>query len=196
MVSRREFCLLALAVPAALVRPNRSISAQGLGQFVAPSVPCGDLKPTPAVADDSTFKPGAPQRSSLIVPGVSGQKLTLTGAVAGVVCGPITGARVDFWQADSRGRYDMSGFRLRGYVLTDASGVYRIQTVVPGRPAGRARHINIKVQSPGKPTLTTQVFTPDDPMNKKDAFFKPELALKMSTTPGGLSATFNLILDA
>jgi protocatechuate 3,4-dioxygenase beta subunit len=196
MMTRREWGALTLAAPLAVVGRARAMHAQGLGQFVMPTVPCGDVKPTPQAPDEQTFKPRAPQRSSLVEPDMTGQKLTLTGAVAGVVCGPIKNARVDVWQADATGKYDTAGFRLRGYVVTDASGVYRIDTIVPGASSGRAPHINIKVQAAGKPTLSTQLFLPDDPRNANDKIFRPELALKTAKTSAGLAATFNLILDA
>lgn len=196
MMTRREWGALTLAAPLAFIGRARAVQAQGLGQFVTPAVPCGDLKPTPSAPDEKTFKAGAPQRMSLAEPGMAGQKLTITGAVAGVVCGPIKDARIDVWQADAAGNYDTTGFKLRGYVLTDSGGIYRIETIVPGASAGRAPHLNIKVQAAGKPTLSTQLFLADDARNAKDPVFRPELALKVSKTPAGQSATFNLILDA
>jgi len=187
---------MGLAVPAALFAGRRMSSAQGLGQFTTPSVPCGDVKPTPAAADDATFKPGAPLKPSLVGPGMTGERLEITGTVSGVVCGPIKGARLDFWQADARGAYDMKGFTLRGHVLSDAQGVYRIETILPAPSAGRARHLNVKVTAGGKPTLTTQLFIDGDPGNAADKFFKPELALKPSKTATGWSARFSFVLNA
>ena len=118
------------------MRRRRLTFAQGLDKFTIPTVACKDEKPTPGVADDKTFRPGAPQRTRLADAGTPGQKLVLTGTVKGVVCGPIKGARVDFWQADARGVYDATGFRLRGYQMTDANGQYRLETIVPGRLRG------------------------------------------------------------
>src|SRR3712207_6926313 len=46
-------------------------------------------------------------------------------------CRPVAGALLDFWQADARGEYDNSGFRLRGHQFADSRGRYRLRTVVP-----------------------------------------------------------------
>lgn len=175
---------------------TRISASQGLGEFMKPEVPCNDAKPTPAAPDEKTFKPNAPERPA-IATGIPGQKLVLTGTVAGVICGPIKGAVVDFWQTDPTGAYDLTGFKLRGKQRTDAKGVYRLETIVPGGYAGRAPHLNAKVQPPGKPGLTTQVFLPDNPANARDGQFKPELAMKIvSKTADTISATFNFVLNA
>ncbi|MBT8495811.1 MAG: twin-arginine translocation pathway signal protein, partial [Deltaproteobacteria bacterium] len=84
-------------------------------------------------------------------------------------CTPIAGAEVDFWSADSSGDY--SGYSefgtqgqdwLRGQQLTDQDGIARVQSIVPGSYPGRAVHVHVKVRSPGRPELTTQVYLPDD----------------------------------
>jgi len=195
MATRRDLLRALLIVPALAITARRGF-AQGLGQFMTPTVPCGDVKPTPAAADDATFKAGAPLKASLVEPGITGERLVLTGTVSGVICGPIKGARVDFWQADPQGVYDAKGFRLRGHVLTDDKGVYRIETVLPAAYGRRARHLNAKVQAAGKPTLATQLFIADDPQNLKDPQFKPELAIKLSKTPTGWLANFAFVLNA
>src|SRR5262245_47929519 len=99
MVTRRDVLRTSLGFAAAAIAGPR-VFAQGLGEFTTPSVPCGDVKPTPAAADAATFKDGAPLKASLVEAGVTGERLVLTGTVSGVVCGAIKGARVDFWQAD------------------------------------------------------------------------------------------------
>jgi len=195
-MTRRHLLGLAGALPLAWLGGRRPLRAQGLDRFMTPSVPCKDDKPTPPAPDSKTFKAGSPQRAA-IAAGLPGQKLVLTGAVAGVVCGPIKGAIVDVWQADAKGDYDMAGFRLRGHQLTDALGVYRLETIVPGSSAGRAPHLNVRVQPPGKPALLTQVFFPEHPANARDPHFKPELVVKVvEKTPASLSGTFNFILNA
>jgi len=196
MASRRDVLRLLIAAPVLWFARHTVPAAQGLGQFTTPSVPCGDVKPTPAAPDGATFKAGAPLKASLVEPGMRGDHLPLTGTVSGVVCGPIKGARVDIWQADAEGRYDETGFRLRGYVLTDDKGVFRIETVLPGAYGGRARHLNARVRADGKPALSTQLFVDGDPMNAKDPAFTPALALKLDRTPAGWAAMFNFVLNA
>lgn len=78
--------------------------------------------------------------------------------VANGACTPMAGAMVDIWQCDAMGLYsdvrDMNGFFntagqkfLRGYQVTDASGVARFTTVYPGWYQGRSVHIHFKVRS-------------------------------------------------
>src|SRR5262245_24689951 len=109
MITRRDLLRMSVMGSAALFSLDKIARAQGLGQFTTPSVPCGDVKPTPVAADNATYKDGAPLKASLIEPGLGGERLVLTGTVSGVICGAIKGARVDFWQADQHGVYDAKG---------------------------------------------------------------------------------------
>src|SRR5262249_38724010 len=153
---RRDVLRASFAAAAAALTGGRLL-AQGLGQFATPSVPCGDVKPTPAAADDATFKADAPLKASLVEPGMTGERLVPTWTVSGVVCGAIKGSRIDFWQADPQTGYDTKGFHLRGHVLSDDKGVYKIETILPAAYGGRVRHLNAKVTAAGKPTLVTQL---------------------------------------
>jgi protocatechuate 3,4-dioxygenase beta subunit len=91
--------------------------------------------------------------------------------VAAGACTPLTGALVDVWQCDALGAYSDvggGGFNtlgqkfLRGYQVSDASGVVAFQTIVPGWYPGRAVHIHFKVRtSPEGPRgreLTSQLY--------------------------------------
>ncbi len=188
-----------MAIPAALVtnRFASTASGQGLGQFSGGGPPpCkADEKATPAASQGQDFKPGAPERSSLVEPGLTGTKLVLTGSVSGLTCGPIKRARLDFWQADARGVYDASGYRLRGHEFTDANGRYRLETIVPGQHGKEAPHLHVKVQPAGKPGLTTRLFLPDQALNRTDAQFREELVMKVSGGPAGKTATFDIVLN-
>lgn len=55
---------------------------------------------------------------------------------------PVDNLILEVWQADARGRYDTAEFFGWGRAATDADGVYRFRTIMPGAPAGRAPHIN------------------------------------------------------
>ena len=118
----------------------------------------------------------------------------LTGTVSGLTCGPIKGAVVDFWQADARGVYDQSGFRLRGHQTTDQNGHYRLETIVPGAHGKQAPHLHVNVKPPGKPLFTTRIFFPDPPQNKKDPRFA-ELVMKVTRGRDGKTATFDIVLN-
>ena len=95
------------------------------------------------------FKPSSPERTELFEEGIAGQPIELVGFVLTRACKPLAGALLDFWQADDKGRYDNSGFRLRGHQFSDAEGRYRLRSIVPGIYPGRTRHIHVKVQPRG-----------------------------------------------
>ncbi|HEY6123687.1 MAG TPA: hypothetical protein VIV63_03480 [Steroidobacteraceae bacterium] len=110
-----------------------------------------------------------------------GQVLHVMGRVLNADGVPVSGARIEIWQANARGRYahpaDNSPAPLdpnfQGYcqLLTDADGRYRFKTIKPlGYPAGdimRPAHIHFDVM--GKHNrLVTQMYFPDDPMNDSD----------------------------
>ena len=104
-------------------------------------------------------------------------------------------ALVDFWQADAGGQYDNSGYTLRGHQFTDANGRYQLETVVPGLYPGRTEHIHVKVQAPGGPVLTTQLFFPGVAGNQSDGIFDPALVIDVQDTGSGLNGTFNFIIS-
>jgi protocatechuate 3,4-dioxygenase beta subunit len=192
-VSRRVF--LAAAIPSGVLSRTNGFDAQGLEQFAMSAPPCGDdPRSTPQVPRDATFRAGAPARTSLVEPGMAGTRLRVSGTVTGLSCGRVPGARVDLWQADDRGIYDMAGYRLRGHQLTDATGGFRFDTIVPGAAQGRARRLGIRVIVANKGDFATELFFPDDPRNVRDPRFKPELLLKMVRATTGQAATFDLVL--
>jgi protocatechuate 3,4-dioxygenase beta subunit len=163
------------------------------------------LNPTPECrdGDDATlrqtegpfFKPSSPERADLIEPGMAGQPIELVGFVLTRGCKPIAGALVDLWQADDKGAYDNSGFRLRGHQRADAEGRYRFRTVVPGVYEGRTRHFHIKVAPPSGRLLTTQLYFPGEPKNRSDGLFRRELLIRTAKNAGSLAGRFDFVLD-
>lgn len=88
--------------------------------------------------------------SGLIAAGVP---LALTFNVSRVdtsACTPLTGAYLDVWHADAAGAYSDVGSSsrkfLRGYQITDASGIARFTTIYPGWYSGRAVHVHFKLR--------------------------------------------------
>lgn len=149
---------------------------------------------TPSQTEGPFYKPNSPERTFLRESGLSGTPLTVTGYVLSRTCQPIAHALLDFWQADSNGNYDNTGFRLRGHQYTDKQGRYSLDTFVPGEYPGRTRHIHVKVQAPGKPVLTTQLYFPGEARNDSDGIFSPELLMQVQQTTNGQLATFNFII--
>lgn len=160
----------------------------------AQATSCGAV--TPAVTEGPYYKAGSPERANLVTSGMAGTKITITGYVYDKNCNPIAHAWLDFWQADANGAYDNSGYTLRGHQYTDASGKYTLTTVVPGEYPGRTEHIHVKVQSPGGPVLTTQLFFPGVAHNSSDGIYNPALLINnIQDVAGGRAGTFNFVLN-
>ncbi len=149
---------------------------------------------TPSLTEGPYFKAGSPERTSLLESGMTGTKLVITGYVLTADCKPVAGALLDFWQADAQGQYDNAGYTLRGHQLADANGRYRLETVVPGLYPGRTEHIHVKVQAPGGPVLTTQLFFPGVPDNESDGIFSPKLVIAVQDTGDGILATYTFVV--
>jgi protocatechuate 3,4-dioxygenase beta subunit len=189
----RRFLLATGAVAAGALFTRDSSLAQ------APLVPTPECHDGDAATIRQTegpfFKPSSPERADLIEPGMAGQPIELAGFVLTRGCKPVVGALVDLWQADDGGGYDNSGFRLRGHQRTDGEGRYRFRTVVPGAYEGRTRHIHIKVAPPGGRLLTTQLYFPGEPNNRRDGLFRRELLIRTAKNAGWLAGRFDFVLD-
>ena len=152
---------------------------------------------TPVQTEGPYYKPGAPEKANLAETGIAGTRLVVSGSVLTADCRPVAQAKVDVWQADAAGAYDNAGYRLRGYVLTDAEGRYRFETIVPGEYPGRTPHIHVKVSAPNGPVLTSQLYVPGETANQRDNIFDSALLLKdVQTTSNGITARFDFIVRA
>jgi len=161
-----------------------------------PTTPACDDDPTPRQTEGPYFTPRSPERASLLEPGIAGERMILEGFVLDTACRPLTNALVDLWQADGQGRYDNTGYLLRGHQRTDPAGRFRFETVRPGVYPGRTRHFHVKVQGPGTPLLTTQVYLPDEPANRRDRLFDPALLARLDAEAGWGIARFDFVLRA
>ena len=154
-----------------------------------------EAAPTPDETEGPFYKTGSPEREALFGPSDPGRRIVLTGKVLDSKGSPVSHAWLDFWQADARGRYDNAGFSYRGHVFTDASGVYRVRTVVPGEYPGRTPHIHVKLRAGNGPVLTTQLFFPDDGRTCDDPLFKEETVVDLTDVKGGQEANFDFVVD-
>jgi hydroxyquinol 1,2-dioxygenase len=108
---------------------------------------------------------------------------------------PIAGAKVDVWQADDDGLYDVQRpelgdtRRARGVLHTDAAGRVRFRTVAPtaypvptdgpvgrmllasGRHPWRPAHLHFRISAPGHATLVTHIFRDGDQYLDSDTVF-------------------------
>ncbi len=151
---------------------------------------------TQAIEEGPYFKPSSPQRTSLIEAGITGTKLIVTGYVLSTDCQPIKNALLDFWQADTNGQYDNTGFKLLGHQYTNENGLFYLETVVPGLYPGRTRHIHVKVQAPNQAILTTQLYFPGEARNQTDRIFNQALLLQMQDGVAvGKQGDYNFVLS-
>ena len=208
-ISRRRLHRLLVSAPFAsvlameLLAPDEATAADALlaatasGRNQTPTPECSDTdEPTPAETAGPFFKPRSPERGSLLEPDAKGMRLELSGRVFGRDCRPLAGALLDFWQADGDGLYDNDGFRLRGHQYADAQGRYRLSTIVPGAYSGRTRHIHVRVQPSGGRLLTTQLYFPGEPRNKRDGLFRAELLVSLDAKQTPRQGRFHFLLDA
>ena len=187
------------APPSLPAQPTSLPMESGTPTVVAsklPPIACtANLPATLAQTEGPYYKPNTPERTSLIEPGMSGTKLIVTGYVLTKDCQPIAKAWLDFWQADDKGIYDNTGYRLRGHLFTDENGRYTLETILPGEYPGRTQHIHVKVQAPNGPILTTQIYFPGAPGNARDSIFNSALLADVQDTAEGKVATFNFVVN-
>jgi len=106
-----------------------------------------------------------------------GTKISISGRVTNLDCTEaIPNAIIDVWHADDSGAYDNATYNLRGQTKTNAQGYYVFETIKPGKYLNgsqyRPSHIHFKITSPGKSTLTTQLYFKGDTSIPIDAAAK------------------------
>jgi protocatechuate 3,4-dioxygenase beta subunit len=194
IISRRN--IIAAGASAGLLLPARGALAQGWwSQSMTPTPVCRDGDPpTRPEIEGPYFKRSSPLRSDLRETGLPGRPVELSGVVLTLSCRPVANALIELWHADDRGNYDNVGFRLRGHLFTDQQGRYAFRTIVPGPYPGRTRHYHIKVQAPNSPMLTTQLYFPGDPQNRRDDLYHDELLMRVAAADDALHARFDVVL--
>ena len=172
--------------------------------------------PASAGATESTvvgpfFVAGAPETplGGDIANGAQGQPCYVSGTVTGTAGNPIAGARIDVWQSDEDGFYDVQypdgRTAGRGWLRTGPDGGYRFWSVHPapypipddgpvgdllkaaGRGPMRPAHLHFKVDVPGYRPLVTHIFVAGDPYLDRDAVFgvKESLIVEFTEHPPG-----------
>jgi protocatechuate 3,4-dioxygenase beta subunit len=140
-------------------------------------------------------------------------------------CSALVGAQVDVWHADAAGVYSDESVEnttgqtfLRGYQITDSSGVVTFKTIVPGWYSGRTIHIHVMIRTLSSSgsiltEFTTQLFFDQtltnalttsvspyssrglpDTTNAGDSIYSSptQLTLTNATTGGGYTASITL----
>lgn len=154
------------------------------------------------------YKKGAPNSAVLRGTGDPGLPLAVTGAVYNTRGEALPGAKIEIWQTNHLGHYDLSGYRYRAALVAGAKGLYDFQSVIPGHyPARPCQHIHFLVSAPGYKPLVTQMYFGSDPVFKGDPAKNPnddcpsvELVrpILLSDQPDTMtaSATFELVVGA
>jgi len=152
------------------------------------------------------YRADSPLQTDLTEPGMAGIRLTVSGRVLGVDCGPLAGALLDVWQANDDGRYDNDGVDdppggemvLRGRMQTDADGQFSFRTIIPGRYLNggqfRPSHLHVKVSAEAHQTLTTQLYFDGDPFNASDAWFLDTLSMALEDDGNDKAASYEFVL--
>ncbi|MDP9045167.1 MAG: intradiol ring-cleavage dioxygenase [Pseudomonadota bacterium] len=180
---RQEFILLSdtlglsmLVIAMNHAKPAGATEATVFGPFHTDDAPC--------VEQGADLADGAP-----------GSPLFVDGHVRGIDGRPIADAKVDVWQADEDGLYDVQRpelgdrRRARGVLRTDAQGRVRFRTVTPvaypipvdgpvgdmlrasSRHPWRPAHVHFMIQAPGFETLVTHIFRDQDSYLDSDVVF-------------------------
>src|SRR4051794_33459680 len=154
----------------------------------------------PEATESTVFGPFFVERSPAfengddIARGFSGEPCFMSGRVVSVDGEPVAGARVEVWQADDDGFYDVQYEDLdeprgRGHLMTDDDGRFWFWSVKPeaypipadgpvgdlleagGRGPMRPAHVHFMVTADGYQKLITHVFVEGDEHLDSDAVF-------------------------
>jgi protocatechuate 3,4-dioxygenase beta subunit len=131
----------------------------------------GDLarKPTPWNEIGPFYKRLAPNNAKLRKPNDPGLPVTVSGRVFDTRGETLAGAKIEIWQANHLGLYDLDGYRYRASLSADPKGSYLFDSVMPGHyPARVCQHIHYVVTAPGHKPLITQLYFATDPVFEGD----------------------------
>ena len=143
------------------------------------------------------YVPGSPQRrtgESLLLRMCDEPEFVVHGRVLGPDSEPVAEAKIEVWQTDSNGMYDIQDDsqpedNLRGWYRSDAEGRFQINTIRPTSypiptdgPVGellratdrhpwRPAHLHATISAPGYQTLTTHLFDAEDKYLDSDVVF-------------------------
>jgi len=195
MASTRRSVLAALIASPVLAMADNDLSAAAptFGLDLTPDCRDGD-EHTVAQTEGPYFKPNAPLKRDLAVDAPGGEPMTIGGLVLDTACRPLPRALVQIWHADESGAYDTKGYKLRGYQYADDDGRWWFSTIVPAAYAGRTRHYHVKVQKPHGRILTSQLYFPNERLNKQDSLFDRRLVMRVSSSDEGRFGRFDFVV--
>jgi protocatechuate 3,4-dioxygenase beta subunit len=169
--SRRRLLIAAMGAAAGAVSPTLAALT------VTPHQTRGPFYPVEIPLDHDTdlTRVGGQARIA------EGKVVDVVGRILDAKGRPLSGARVEIWQCDARGRYRHPRDRghydpdpaFQGYGVTtaDAEGAYRFRTIHPVAYPGRAPHIHFAIRDPRGHTLVTQMYVAGEPRNPRDFLY-------------------------
>jgi protocatechuate 3,4-dioxygenase beta subunit len=156
------------------------------------------------------YRPGAPFRGKLSLPGEAGTTFILSGRVwAFDTKRPLPGAVLDFWHVDMQEKYSdgVTDFRNRGRLVSSETGLYELESIRPipyrPNPTGapefwRCAHFHLVAVAPGYKPLITEIHFHGDP-KKSDPMYRIENAIAAEQRKvNGLSfetGVFDVVLE-
>jgi len=126
-------------------------------------------QPTPFCELGPFYKRQAPNTPMLRAPGDSGMPLKVSGVVYNTRGDVVPDAKLEIWQTDNLGHYDIEGYRYRALLAPGAKGSYTIESVMPGHsPTRVCQHVHYLITAPGHKPLITQLYFATDPVFEGD----------------------------
>jgi len=165
-LNRRDLLAKCAALGAITLAPSLSVAAATEGWLlsdnkVRPATPAAELGPF--------YKRGAPNTAMLRGPNDPGMPLTVAGVVYNTRGEILPGAKLEIWQTDHTGHYDLQGYRYRSVLVADSAGKYDFSSVMPGHyPARVCQHIHYAVTAAGHKPMVTQLYFASDPVFEGD----------------------------
>jgi len=122
-------------------------------------------KPTPFCELGPFYKREAPHTSRMRATGDAGMPLAIAGTVYNTRGEVVPNAKLEIWQTDNDGYYDIEGYRYRAVLEPGAKGSYAVESVMPGHyPSRVCQHVHYLITAPGHKALITQLYFATDPV--------------------------------
>ena len=159
-----------------------------MGQAKETVAPKAELRKAAPLPYGPFYRPGAPFRGKLNLPGEPGTTFVLSGRVwAYDTKRPLPGTVLDFWHVDLQEKYSdgVSDFRNRGRLISSETGQYELESIrpIPYRPNPngspefwRCAHFHLVAACPGYRPLVTEIHFLND-AKKSDPMYRVENAI-------------------
>ena len=149
----------------------------------------------------------------------AGEPCWVEGTVTDTDGRPVAGARIEVWEADDDGFYDVQydddRTAARAHLFSGQDGSYAFWAIRPtpypipddgpvgrmlaatGRSPMRASHLHFMVTAPGQRTLVTHIFVEGDELLESDSVFgvKESLVKRFEQQPAGTPAPGGRVVD-